>query len=131
MKMVRMMGGFSEGHCMHYNPQMNVEVPEELCKMIFPWIETSREEVKQYERETNITKDTAHAFFKGLTMMHRIIIQDAAAIKVQYPERFSGSKFFQLELFCSQQFQVCISPQLVVLFWLCCDCISLAPFVFC
>ena len=122
MKMVRMMGGFSEGHGMHYSPRTNVEVPEELCKQIFPWVETSREEVKQYERETNTTKDTAHAFFKGLTMMRRIIIQDAAAMKVQYPERFSGSKLFQLELFRSQQFQV-FGPDLLY-------CSSFAAIVF-
>jgi hypothetical protein len=112
MKMVRLLGGFSEGHGMHYNPRTNVVVPDELCKLIFPWIETSKEEVLQYESETKDSKVTAHAFFHGLVMMRKIIIQDAAAIKVQYPERFSGSKLFQLELFRSQQFQVFLLPRL-------------------
>ena len=106
MKGIRAMAGFTEEKDPHWNPRVACEVPEELTQQIFPWIEEELEKVLEANRVDKKERYTAMAFLKVLKELRAIIIQDAATILIEHPERKEHFLFGHFEIFKTTEFKV-------------------------
>ena len=99
------MSGYSNGED-HHIERARLNVPADLAKMIWPWIETEQKRLWAYRaKEEKNFRPTAESFFKLLLSLRTIIIQDAAAILIDDPSR-AGHMLFTLPVFCSSEFHV-------------------------
>lgn len=114
MKVLRAMAGFDESGGMHYNPRTDIEVPTELRMAVFPWLADSEAKVLDHEKETNDLKPTARQFFKMLTILSSVVVQDVAAIMIKHPERCEDCLLMQEPLFKRDDFVVSLLSLLLI-----------------
>ena len=105
--------GYTQNNGRYSNPRATVDPPEELERMIFPFAEAQLEKV-QAEVERNGARlggnylGAARNFLNMLLRLRTIVLQDAAALQVEHPERCNGHMLFLAfpEIFRSQLFIV-------------------------
>ena len=104
VKIVRSMAGWRIADGLHYNARADKDPPNELVDAVFPWLQKSRDKVFA-SQETGNEHPTASKF---LHLLHKIavcVVQDAAAIIVQHPERATHGMFKQ-QLFQTETSQL-------------------------
>lgn len=103
---MRKMGGHDESF---YCPRSEVTPPEKLEKMIFPFVESHLDKVEAAIIATKDGKRSSYGaalyFLDMLKRMRRIILQDAAAMIVEFPDRKSHP-IFKLSVFKDPEFDV-------------------------
>ena len=92
MKALQTMAGFVDADGMYFNPRTAVNPPEEIEKMIFPFVETSLEHVTAVCNCDGIDNHTAISFSKLLKVLCKAVLQDAAAIAVLHPVQYASVK---------------------------------------
>lgn len=97
---LRVMAGFEadEGH---FNPRTMVEPPEELLRMIWPWIEEELEKLGESDDE----HITAMATLRFWQYLRKVLVQDAAAMLLMHQDR-SRHILWRQALFRSGEFKV-------------------------
>ena len=100
-KALRVMAGFlqDEGH---WNPRTMVEPPEDLLRMIFPFIE--EELAKLVESDDNHV--TAMATLKFWQYLRKVIIQDAAVMFLDHGNDRKHHVLWRLPVFKCDAFKV-------------------------
>ena len=68
----------------YWNPRGNVKPPEELLKLVFPFVDFELERLEAMEEMKHVTALCTLRYFKYLRM---VVLQDAAAMLVLHPER--------------------------------------------
>ena len=107
MKILRSMAGFNEVDGMHYNSRTVVEPPKGLLEQVFPFVDVSLAAIESSSQANpNRRHTTAHNFLRMLDCLRRVLLQDAAAMMVMYPERRSSMFFRRNKLFNTDQFNL-------------------------
>ena len=101
---LRVIAGFDTDE-LHWNPRTQVEPPESLKKKIFPWIKDCLDLIYAANDKDDKDRSTAIATLRFWYDLRIIILQDAAAIAVEYPER-RDHIFFTLPVFREPEFSV-------------------------
>lgn len=106
-KALRVMAGFQDADS-YFVPRTNVVPPENLQKMIFPFIEEEMERLVHLFDHSNGKKDekaTAMGTLKLWKDLREVILQDAAAMIVEDGKR-KDHLLFRMPVFQSELFQV-------------------------
>jgi hypothetical protein len=95
------MAGFrqEEGH---WNPRTMVEPPEELSRMIFPFIELELAKLK----ESDDNHITAVGTLKFWQYLRKVIIQDAAVMFIDHADGRKNHVLWRLPVFKTDAFKV-------------------------
>ena len=102
---IHVMGGFGK-HEVYHLPRARVIPSPELQQHIWPWIESEIERCRDAERNgpnKGTQRITALAVLNSWRELRKIILQDAAAMMIEYPERESHP-LFQLPVFQTSAF---------------------------
>lgn len=118
IKAIRVIAGFEESET-HFNPRVGCEPPKQLTDCIFPWIEEELEKIFEKNDDDGGSRLTAVCVLRFWSSLRSIILQDAAAMFVLYPDR-CDHPLFRLALFQDPLFAVSC---------LCCRCRWCAPIV--
>jgi hypothetical protein len=103
---LRVIAGFVQGE--RYSlPRGRVEPPESLKLLIFPFIESEMENVRDAVDDDKKERPTAVCTLRLWKALRTIILQDAAAMFVKHPSR-KDHTFFKLPLFRSSAFLVSV-----------------------
>jgi hypothetical protein len=100
---LRVLAGFEAEKGSYRLERDLIDPPEELEKLIFPWVEESFKEVcdllfeKRYDSE-----HSGYGFLNLLKLLRRVFLQDAAAFYLD--SEFSKYSVFKLPLFRSAEF---------------------------
>lgn len=86
IKAIRVLAGFEENDW-HFNPRTACEPPEELLKLIWPWIEEELEKVFAANRNDGKSRITAVCVLRYWSTLRRIVLQDVAAMFVLHADR--------------------------------------------
>jgi hypothetical protein len=120
MKAIRTMAGFTASDRMHYNPRVSVEPPLALRAMVFPWVEDSLKAVMEKTAEDGVDRYTAVCFLKLMQDLRNVVLQDAAAMVVKYPDRRRHA-LFRIGVFRHVEWEVSVVD--------CCVCFRYIIFV--
>ena len=101
---LRVIAGF-EADELHWNPRTSVEPPESLQKMMFPWIEEELEKVFAAVENDDKDRSTAIATLRLWQYLRKVILQDAAAMIIEFPERREHT-MWRLPVFQTPEFEV-------------------------
>jgi hypothetical protein len=106
MAPIRAMAGFRDAGGSHYNPRTAVVVPEELSKLVFPWLAESKEKLERFEAENRSSpfRETAQKFLEHLERMAEVVVQDVAVMKLLHPDRCENCLLMEHSLFDSDLF---------------------------
>ena len=106
MKAIRAMGGFELAQGMHYNPRTVVVDGLEILKKKTPfsWVTTCLAGVETAALE-GTCKYTALCFLKIMDDLNTVLIQDAAAMIIKFPER-KNHPLFNIPVFKTPEFKV-------------------------
>jgi hypothetical protein len=98
---LRVMAGFlqEEGH---WNPRTMVEPPDDLLKMIFPFIESELAKLQ----ESDDKHITAMATLKFWQYLRKVILQDAAVMFIEHGNDRRNHVLWRLPVFKTQAFKV-------------------------
>jgi hypothetical protein len=102
MKIIRQKAGFREADGKYYNPPVTVTPPQSLKDRVFPWltVTSSTHDTYGFPSEEKLTASKFLLFMKNLT---EVVLQDAAVIFFQHPNRLYHP-VFGLDLFQSEEF---------------------------
>ena len=108
MRIIRSRAGFLDADGMNYNPRTKFQVPDELRSQVFPWLKSARASfMSTIDTSTgepvSKSKITAYKFLEFLDQLQDVVIQDAAAILIDYPSR-GHHGIFSLPIFRSKLF---------------------------
>lgn len=110
---MRAMAGFIEADGMFFCPRSEVEPPEELQHLIFPFVDENLEKVEMAQRSNTREKGgcylgSAKGFLHMLKRLRTIILQDVAAMYVEDPVRTAAHPLFSSfpAIFHSTEFNV-------------------------
>ena len=103
MKVIRSRAGYQQADGLYFNPRTAIEPPEELKKLVFPWLDNARASFDAKVESEGLKRPTADAFLYFMEDLRTIILQDAAVIVELYPERASHP-FFNMEVFNTELF---------------------------
>ena len=106
MAAIRAMGGFETAQGMHYNPRTVVTDGLNVLKQMTPfsWVSSCLADVEIAALEGH-NKYTALCFLKIMDDLNTVLIQDAAAMAIKFPER-QNHPLYHLKVFRSAEFQV-------------------------
>jgi Centromere DNA-binding protein complex CBF3 subunit, domain 2 len=105
MREIRAMAGFVQSQGMHFNPRSVVVPPPELATLVFPWVDSTLETVREYEKENNVSKGTATAFLKLLLELRMVVLQDAAVYFLQHEDMVTDHLYFRCRIFQTELFK--------------------------
>ena len=107
MRILRRKAGLCQANEMNYNPRVAFEVPQELLDQVFPWVPEAKKpfevDAPPADKVTAQNRLTAGAFLAMMEQLRSVVIQDAAAMIIESPDRASHG-LFQLPLFRSEAF---------------------------
>jgi hypothetical protein len=103
MKIIRQKAGFREADGMYYNPCVTVKPPRLLRDRVFPWL-TEYQSFTDTYGFPEAEKLTATKFLQFMDHLTEVVLQDAAVIFIQHPNR-CYHPLFGLDLFQSQEFK--------------------------
>ena len=90
-------------HKVNWNPRIGLSPPKVLTDSVFPWLGAARAKLDM-DGKGNEMKVTARCFLLLMKDLAEIVIQDAAALAVEFPERMAHP-MFQSPIFRSIEFQ--------------------------
>ncbi|KAG7336496.1 centromere DNA-binding like protein [Nitzschia inconspicua] len=106
MKIIRQKAGFREADGLHYNPRVAVIPPTSLTEKVFPCLsDTFQAFTGLSEISPEDDKVTATRFLHFMKVLSEVVIQDAAVIFVEHPNRIHHPLFSSVEVFQSNEFQ--------------------------
>jgi len=106
---VRRKAGHKKGAGCHYNPHTTCDPPQELLKLVFPWVDSRFEQFTAHSPEYyGNERETATAFFHFIFQMRKFVLQDVAAMLVKDGSRIQH-RIFQLDAFQSPLFAQYVS----------------------
>ena len=111
MRILKSRAGFQEADGLHFNPRTTLEPPDSLMKMIFPWLDVALEEFNKGDVPSS---PTGYSFLKMMGTLRKIILQDAAAMIVQNPER-AAHPIFEMDVFKTEEFSTFVRSMKVCL----------------
>ena len=108
MRIIRSRAGFLDLNGLNFNPRTKFAVPEELRDQVFPWLKNARAKflsALNIASGVPVARDrvTAFKFLEFMDRLQDVVIQDAAAILIEYPERGTHG-LFSLPIFQCKQF---------------------------
>ncbi|KAG7352243.1 centromere DNA-binding like protein [Nitzschia inconspicua] len=106
MKIIRQKAGFREAEGLHYNPRVAVIPPTSLTEKVFPCLsDTFHAFTGLSEISPEDDKVTATRFLHFMKVLSEVVIQDAAVIFVEHPNRIHHPLFSSVEVFQSNEFK--------------------------
>ena len=106
MGIIRRKAGLMKANHMNYNPRTAYAVPPVLLHAVFPWVTTAMQRFRS-DSEVDMCfankHKTARAFLSMMDEMRSVVIQDAAVMLLEFPDR-AHHGLFQLPVFQSQAF---------------------------
>ncbi|KAG7362818.1 centromere DNA-binding like protein [Nitzschia inconspicua] len=106
MKILLQKAGFREADGLHYNPRVAVIPPTSLTEKVFPCLsDTFQAFTGLSEISPEDDKVTATRFLHFMKVLSEVVIQDAAVIFVEHPNRIHHPLFSSVEVFQSNEFQ--------------------------
>jgi hypothetical protein len=109
---IRGMAGYDPSD-LHWLPRSQIVPDEDLQQMVFPFIEQVLEELQEATIADDHDRSTAVATMRLWKYLRVVVLQDAAAMLAEHPER-GDHRLLHLQVFKSQGFLVSI--RLVVAF---------------
>ena len=95
---MKLMAGVSENHQVHYNPRTILELPEELQRLIFPYIELCNISLNALDYSDPSTK--ACRFLDFVERGRTVLLQDVAQlIKIGRTRILFDHEVFKIGLF--------------------------------
>jgi Centromere DNA-binding protein complex CBF3 subunit, domain 2 len=103
MSPIRKLAGFADGNSLYFNTRTTVIPSDELRRMtpFGKWCYTAYDGV--LERDVN--KYTLLGFLKFVCEINDVLLQDAAAMMIQFPDR-CDHPMFEIEVFKTKEFKV-------------------------